>query len=79
MSTSRKPPLTRSYVMNATYGHILRDIAVSTDKTTARIPEFDGANGEGAVCLQTLDALHRFRRHIEAFRADNPALFTDKP
>jgi len=68
-------PFDKSYVMRVTANNARKSVDISINKTSQRLEEFPPETTKWKEVLNTLHALHMFRRIIDEFQAKNAALF----
>ena len=67
-------PFTAEYVVRETLRHMQRPIHISTQKTLARMAEFEGNQPLIKEALAALASLHRLNTLIEEIREHNKDL-----
>jgi len=68
-------PFDKSYVMRVTATNARKSVDISINKTSQRLEEFAPESEKWREVLNTLHALHQFRRLIDEFQEANAALF----
>jgi hypothetical protein len=68
-------PFDKSYVMRITTNNARKSVDISINKTSSRINEFPPDSDKWKEVLNTLHALHVFRKMIDDFELHNPQLF----
>ena len=74
----KQRPFSKSYVMRLTLKYVIRSIEMSLAKTFERVEEFANDREKSTEVLETLSALHAFKRLIEDFKEHNKHIFEDK-
>jgi hypothetical protein len=64
-------PFSSDYVIRETLRHMQQSVAISTQKTIARLPEFQGQPEKITEVMTTLASLGRLNSMIEAIRENN--------
>ena len=73
-----KKPFTKEHVIRETLKHMQRSIAISTQKTLARMPEFQDDSDSVAEVMSALSDLGRLNNLIEDIRINNGIENMDK-
>jgi len=68
-------PFDKSYVMRVTANNAKKSVDISINKTSQRLEEFPPKSVKWQEVLDTLHALHQFRKLIDDFQVHNPGLF----
>jgi hypothetical protein len=71
-------PFSNDYVVKETLKHMQSSIAISTQKTIARLPEFQGQPEKLQEVMTTLANLGRLNSLIESIRENNVDILGDK-
>jgi hypothetical protein len=71
-------PFSKTFVMRTTFRHMRRSVDISIRKSFERFQDFDNESAMGKEIMQTLDTLHKVRKMLDDFQANNPSLFTEK-
>lgn len=71
-------PFSKTFVMRTTFRHMRRSVDISIRKSFERFQDFDNESAMGQEIMQTLDTLHKVRKMLDDFQANNPSLFTEK-
>jgi len=71
-------PFSKSFVMRTTFRHMRRSVDISIRKSFERFQDFDNDSDTGKEIMETLDVLHKVRKMLDDFQANNPELFTEK-
>jgi hypothetical protein len=71
-------PFSNDYVVKETLKHMQASIAISTQKTIARLQEFQGQNDKMKEIMTTLSNLGRLNSMIESIRENNTDILGDK-
>jgi hypothetical protein len=71
-------PFIKTFVMRTTFRHMRRSVDISIRKSFERFQDFDNESAMGKEIMQTLDTLHKVRKMLDDFQANNPSLFTEK-
>ena len=71
-------PFSNDYVIKETLKHMQASIAISTQKTIARLPEFKGNSEKLSEVMATLSNLSRLNSMIESIRENNQDILGDK-
>lgn len=71
-------PFSKTFVMRTTFRHMRRSVDISIRKSFERFQDFDNESAMGQEIMQTLDTLHKVRKMLDDFQANNPNLFTEK-
>jgi len=67
-------PFSMDYVLRETIKHMRTPIAISTQKTIARLPEFEGNAAMVTELLNTLASLNALDKMMESVRVNNADL-----
>lgn len=68
-------PFSKGYVLKTTMRHMCKSVEISTHKTLERIGEFEGNSDKSKEVIETLSALHAFKKLLEEFQSHNQELF----
>lgn len=71
-------PFSKTFVMRTTFRHMRRSVDISIRKSFERFQDFDNESAMGKEIMETLDTLHKVRKMLDDFQANNPSLFTEK-
>jgi len=71
-------PFSKTFVMRTTFRHMRRSVDISIRKSFERFQDFDNESSIGKEIMETLDTLHKVRKMLDDFQANNPSLFTEK-
>jgi len=71
-------PFSSDYVIKETLKHMQSSVAISTQKTIARLPEFQGQPEKVQEVMTTLANLGRLNSMIESIRENNQNILGDK-
>jgi hypothetical protein len=71
-------PFSKTFVMRTTFRHMRRSVDISIRKSFERFQDFDNDSEIGREIMETLDVLHKVRKLLDDFQANNPELFTEK-
>jgi len=71
-------PFSNDYVIKETLKHMQSSIAISTQKTIARLQEFQGNQEKLSEVMITLNNLGRLNSMIESIRENNQNMLGDK-
>ena len=71
-------PFSKTFVMRTTFRHMRRSVDISIRKSFERFQDFDNNSQMGREIMETLDTLHKVRKMLDDFQANNPELFTEK-
>jgi hypothetical protein len=71
-------PFSKTFVMRTTFRHMRRSVDISIRKSFERFQDFDNDSAMGREIMETLDTLHKVRKMLDDFQANNPELFTEK-
>jgi hypothetical protein len=71
-------PFSNDYVVKETLKHMQASIAISTQKTIARLHEFQGQPEKMKEIMTTLSNLGRLNSLIESIRENNTDILGDK-
>jgi len=71
-------PFSKTFVMRTTFRHMRRSVDISIRKSFERFQDFDNESSMGKEIMETLDTLHKVRKMLDDFQANNPSLFTEK-
>ena len=64
-------PFSNDYVIRETLRHMQRSVSISTQKTIARLEEFQGDSERTKEVMQTLHNLSRLNKLIEEIKENN--------
>jgi len=68
-------PFNMSHVLRTTAKHMRKSIDISIRKSFERLPEFSGNPEKSQEVFRTLAYLHKMRKQLDDFQADNAADF----
>lgn len=71
-------PFSNEYVIKETLKHMQQSVAISTQKTIARLNEFKDQPEKVAEVMSTLSNLSKLNRLIESIRENNTKILGDK-
>ena len=71
-------PFSKPFVMRTTFRHMRRSVDISIRKSFERFQDFDNDSETGGEIMETLDVLHKVRKLLDDFQANNSELFTEK-
>jgi L-lactate utilization protein LutB len=71
-------PFSNDYVIRETLRHMQQSVAISTQKTIARLPEFQGQPDKITEIMTTLASLGKLNSMIEQIRENNTDILGDK-
>jgi len=71
-------PFSNDYVVKETLKHMQASISISTQKTIARLPEFQGQPEKVQEVMTTLSNLSKLNSLIESIRENNKDILGDK-
>jgi len=71
-------PFSKTFVMRTTFRHMRRSVDISIRKSFERFQDFDNESSIGKEIMETLDTLHKVRKMLDDFQANNPSFFTEK-
>jgi L-lactate utilization protein LutB len=71
-------PFSNDYVIRETLRHMQQSVAISTQKTIARLPEFQGQQEKLKEIMTTLASLGKLNSMIEEIRENNTNILGDK-
>ena len=71
------PPFSKSFVLKTTTRHMRKSIDISIRKSFDRLEDFQGDAEKGVEVFETLDVLHKMRKMLDDFQANNRGLFDD--
>jgi len=75
MTEEESKPFDKSYVMRITVANARKSADISINKTSQRLEEFAPKTDKWQEILDTLHALHQFRKLVDDFQYHNPQLF----
>ena len=70
-------PFSNDYVVKETLKHMQASISISTQKTIARLPEFQGQPEKVQEVMTTLSNLSKLNSLIESIRENNRDILGD--
>jgi L-lactate utilization protein LutB len=71
-------PFSNDYVIRETLRHMQQSVAISTQKTIARLPEFQGQPDKITEIMTTLASLGKLNSMIEQIRENNTNILGEK-
>jgi len=71
-------PFSKTFVMRTTFRHMRRSVDISIRKSFERFQDFDNNSKMGQEIMETLDTLHKVRKMLDDFQANNADLFSEK-
>jgi hypothetical protein len=71
-------PFSSEYVIKETLKHMQSSVAISTQKTIARLPEFQSQPEKVQEVMNTLASLGKLNSMIESIRENNKDILGDK-
>lgn len=78
MSEALKKPFSKSFVMNTTHRHMVRSIDISIEKTFTRLQDAQNQSASNMELMETLSALHTWKKVVNEFKTQNAALFASE-